>query len=84
MKPFVIALTLLCSAVAPAQNLRVVNAASLASGSVQPGSIITIFGTRLTTGVNFATDVQKPPVSLGGVTVSIGGSAAALFYVSPT
>src|ERR1043165_603597 len=69
---------------AQAQNLRVVNAASLAAGSVQPGSIITIFGTRLATGVAAAGDVQKPPVNLGGVTVSIGGSAAALFYVSPT
>ena len=84
MKRLVFALTLACAAVAPAQNLRIVNAASLAGGSVQPGSIITIFGTRLTTGVTFATDVQKPPVSLGGVTVSIGGTAAALFYVSPT
>jgi len=84
MKQLIFVLTLACAAVAPAQNLRIVNAASLGGGNVQPGSIITIFGTRLTTGVAFATDVQKPPVSLGGVTVSIGGSAAALFYVSPT
>src|SRR5260370_18216798 len=66
------------------QNLRVVNAASLSSGSVAPGSIITIFGTKLTSGVASATDATKPPSTLGGVTVSIGGSAAALFYVSPT
>jgi uncharacterized protein (TIGR03437 family) len=84
MKTLVVAFTLACAAVAPAQNLRIVNAASLSSASVQPGSIITIFGTKLTTGVAFATDVQKPPVNLGGVTVSIGGTAAALFYVSPT
>jgi uncharacterized protein (TIGR03437 family) len=83
MKRLLIALAFACAGVAQAQNLRIVNAASLAGGSVQPGSIITIFGTRLTTGVAFATDVQKPPVNLGGVTVSIGGSAAALFYVSP-
>jgi uncharacterized protein (TIGR03437 family) len=84
MKKLIIALTLVFSAIAQAQNLRIVNAASLTTGSVQPGSIITIFSTKLTTGVDFAPDVQKPPVSLGGVTVSIGGAAAALFYVSPT
>jgi uncharacterized protein (TIGR03437 family) len=84
MKTFVVTLTLACAMVAPAQNLRIVNAASLTTGGVQPGSIITIFGNKLTTGFAYATDVQKPPVNLGGVTVSIGGTAAALFYVSPT
>jgi uncharacterized protein (TIGR03437 family) len=67
-----------------AQNLRIVNAASLSSLSVSPGSIITIFGTQLTTSVAATSNVQTPPTTLGGVTVSIGGSAAALFYVSPT
>jgi uncharacterized protein (TIGR03437 family) len=67
-----------------AQNLRVVNAASLSSVSVAPGSIITIFGTKLTNGVSVASNVQSPPTSLGGVTVTIGGTSAALFYVSPT
>src|SRR5260370_40210721 len=67
-----------------AQNLRVVNAASLSSISVAPGSIITIFGTKLASGVASAADPAKPPSTLGGVTVSVGGSAAALFYVSPT
>jgi uncharacterized protein (TIGR03437 family) len=62
----------------------VVNAASLSSGSVAPGSIVTIFGTKLTNGVAVANNVQSPPTSLGGVTVSIGGTGAALFYVSPT
>jgi uncharacterized protein (TIGR03437 family) len=84
MKNLVIAITFACAATAQAQNLRIVNAASLTSGSIQPGSIITIFGTKLTTGVAYATDVRNPPVNLGGVTVSIGGMAAALFYVSPT
>jgi uncharacterized protein (TIGR03437 family) len=80
------AAALLCviSLTLSAQNIRVVNAASLSSGSVAPGSIITIFGTKLTSGVASATDATKPPSTLGGVTVSIGGSAAALFYVSPT
>jgi uncharacterized protein (TIGR03437 family) len=84
MKKLVFALTFAGATLAPAQNLRIVNAASLAATSVSPGTIITIFGTKLTTGVAYATDVQKPPVNLGGVTVSIGGTAAALFYVSPT
>src|SRR5258708_1076790 len=84
MKTLVITLTLACASLAQAQNLRIVNAASLASSSFAPGGIITVFGTKLTTGAAFATDVQKPPVSLGGVGVSIGGVAAALFYVSPT
>jgi uncharacterized protein (TIGR03437 family) len=69
---------------AQAQNLRIVNAASLSSVSLAPGSIFTIFGKGLTTGVTFATDVVHPPTNLGGVTVTIGGSAASLFYVSPT
>jgi uncharacterized protein (TIGR03437 family) len=84
MKKLILSLTLVFAGWAPAQNLRIVNAASLSATSVAPGSIITIFGTKLTTGVSFATDVQKPPVKLGSVTVSIGGTAAALFYVSPT
>ena len=84
MKPLVIAFTLACASLAPAQNLRIVNAASLSATSIAPGSIITLFGTKLTTDVTFAKDVKNPPVSLGGVSVSIGGTAAALFYVSPT
>src|SRR5260370_29929383 len=67
-----------------AQNLRIVNAASLSSVSVSPGSIITIFGTQLTTNVAAASNVQTPPTTLGGVTVTIGGSTAAFFYISPT
>src|SRR5689334_5092010 len=72
------------SSTLPAQNLRVVNAASLSNVSVAPGSIVTIFGTKLTTGVSFADDVKTPPATLSGVTVTIGGAAASLFYVSPT
>lgn len=67
-----------------AQNLKIVNAASLSAVSIAPGSIATIKGTNLTTGVAFADDAQHPPTSLGGVTVTIGGKSAALFYVSPT
>ena len=84
MKSLAIVLTLACAALAPAQNLRIVNAASLSATSIAPGSITTVFGTNLAGGVAYATNTQNPPVSLGGVTVSIGGVAAALFYVSPT
>src|ERR1700741_4243411 len=77
---------LLCvlSSTLTAQNLKVLNADSLAAVSLSPGSIISIFGTHLATGVAFADDVQHPPTKLGGVSVTIGGTAAALFYVSPT
>ena len=84
MKSFVIVFTLVCATLAPAQNLRVVNAASLSATSVAPGSIITVFGMSLANGVASAADAQNPPVNLGGVTVSIGGAVGALFYVSPT
>ena len=67
-----------------AQNLKIVNAASLTSGSVSAGTIVSIFGTQLNNGVSSAPNAQNPPSSLGGVTVTIGGTAASLFYVSPT
>jgi uncharacterized protein (TIGR03437 family) len=84
MKSLAIVLTLACAALAPAQNLRIVNAASLSATSFAPGSIITVFGTHLAGGIAYATDTRNPPTTLGGVTVSIGGVVAALFYVSPT
>ncbi len=67
-----------------AQNLKIVNAASLSAVSVAPTSIISIMGTKLSTGVAPAKDPSNPPTSLGGVSVTIGGTAAALFYVSLT
>ena len=73
-----------CSLAAQGQSLRIVNAASLSNVSLAPGSIFTIFGNNLAGGVAVTSNVQTPSTSLGGATVSIGGSAAALFYVSPT
>src|SRR5262245_36928244 len=67
-----------------AQDLKIVNAASLSEVSVAPGSIVTIVGKQLTRGVAAAEDAKTPPTTLSGVTVTIGGKAAALFYVSPT
>src|SRR5713226_7786008 len=83
MKKLLVA-ALLLAGTSLGQNLRIVNAASLTSVSVSPGEIVTILGTQLTTGVAYAANVQTPPTTLGAVTVTIGGAAAALFYVSPT
>jgi uncharacterized protein (TIGR03437 family) len=80
---FVTAIVSLCLG-AHAQGLRIVNAASLSAVSLAPGSIATIFGTNLAAGVAVADNVVTPPATLGGVSVTIGGSAASLFYVSPT
>ncbi len=71
------------TSVTVAQNLTIVNAASLSSVSVAPKSIVSIKGTNLSSNVAVAPDPSSPPTSLGGVSVSIGGTAAALFYVSP-
>jgi uncharacterized protein (TIGR03437 family) len=80
----VAALLCVISSTLSAQNLRIVNAASLSEGSVARASIVTIFGTKLANGVAAADDSLHPPTTLSGVSVTIGGKAAALFYVSPT
>ena len=69
---------------ASAQITGVFNAASLSSSAVAPGSIITIKGTRLTNTTTSFVDLSKIPTSIGGVTLTIGGIPAGLFYVSPT
>jgi uncharacterized protein (TIGR03437 family) len=71
-------------AIAGAQQLSIRNAASLAVGPVAPGSIVSIFGTQLTKSVGITNNVKTPPTTLAGVSVSIGGKAMGLFYVSPT
>jgi uncharacterized protein (TIGR03437 family) len=58
------------------------NAASFQPG-VAPGSIISIFGTGFTTAAAQAAGYPLP-VSLAGVSVSVGGKAAALYYAGPT
>lgn len=80
---FVTAIVSLCLG-AHAQGLRIVNAASLSAVSLAPGSIATIFGTNLAGGAAVTDNVVTPPATLGGVSVTIGGSPASLFYVSPT
>jgi uncharacterized protein (TIGR03437 family) len=67
-----------------APSLQIVNAASQQSVSIAPGSIIAIYGSNLTAGTAVSPGAATPPTTLGGVTVTIGKSAAALYFVSPT
>src|SRR2546427_3995953 len=61
------------------------NAASFVQNTgLTPGSIVTILGTNLSGATAFSTSPLNLPKSLGGVTVTIGGIACNLFYVSPT
>ncbi|HVW83309.1 MAG TPA: hypothetical protein VHB50_01445, partial [Bryobacteraceae bacterium] len=70
---------------ASAQISSVVNAASQVSGApVAPGTIITIFGAHLAPAVAVTPGSATPPSALGGVTVTVAGIAAPLYYVSPT
>jgi uncharacterized protein (TIGR03437 family) len=57
------------SETAPTATITVVNAASLASGPIAPGEIVTVFGSGFS-------DTQTQ--------LLLGGSAAKLFYTSPT
>jgi|SRR5579871_1839418 len=66
-----------------AQSIKIMNAASLSTVSLAPGSIATIKGDNLTTEAGFAPDATKPPTTLAGVSVTIGGTPAALFFASP-
>jgi uncharacterized protein (TIGR03437 family) len=65
------------------QITAIYNAASYELGDVvAPGEIVTIFGSSLAPGAQSAATTPLP-VSLNGVTVTIGGMPAPLFYVSP-
>jgi uncharacterized protein (TIGR03437 family) len=63
----------------------VVNAASNAPAgdAISPGEYIAIYGTGLFTPANTATALPPYPASLSGVSVSINGSAAPIYFVSP-
>ena len=69
------------SASAQARISAVVNAASYGT-PVQPGSLISIFGSNLAGGTAAAPGYPLPP-TLAGTSVSINGSPAPLLYVSP-
>lgn len=83
-----IGVNLKTAAVAPAiTSSGVVNGASYAAG-IAPGSWVAIFGQNLaaTSRTLTSADVVNGtlPTSLGGVTVTIDGQPAFLYYVSPT
>ena len=61
----------------------IVNAASLAAlANPSPGSVVSIFGSGLATGLVVA-DGPSLPTSLGGVSVTFDGLTAPLYFVSP-
>jgi uncharacterized protein (TIGR03437 family) len=67
----------------PAINsLGLVNAANLGNASTA-GSIVSLFGSGLASGIMKATGVPLPP-ALGTTSVQVNGIPAPLFYVSPT
>ena len=63
----------------------VVNAASSSpfTAGIAPGELITLYGTNLTASTVVAPGIPFP-TTLGGTQVSINGTAAAIYYVSPT
>lgn len=64
--------------------IQVVNAASYApSSTFAPGTIVTILGANLTNTVQATTNATTLPTTLGGVSVTIGGIPAGLYFVSP-
>src|ERR1039458_3318140 len=78
-------LVLAVSAPPLAAQTTVVSAASY-QGAIAPGSLATLFGTNLaqqTTAGSPGTDGSYP-TQLSGTTVTVGGAAADLVFVSPT
>ena len=73
---------LLIPGAALGQVSAVVNAASFA-GAPSPGSVSAVFGSNLAGNTATATTVPLP-YSLGGITVTVNGAAAPLWYVSST
>ena len=61
----------------------VVNAAGFQPGPVAPGSIVSVFGTNLAPAATYASQTPLPP-ALGGVSLTINGRTAPLFYAGPT
>ena len=64
----------------------VVNAASFAPAPqnfVAPGSLVSIFGSQLSSGSSLAAAALPLPVKLAGASVLVNGSSIPLLYVSP-
>lgn len=68
------------------QSLILSDAASYQQNvAISPGAIIAVKGSNLTNNVTLvAPDPTHPPTMLGGVTLTVGGLACGLYYVSPT
>ncbi|MGE0127248.1 MAG: CAP domain-containing protein [Blastocatellales bacterium] len=64
------------------QTVRTVNAANFAQ-TISPDSIVAAFGSQFTPSTLSATSFPLP-MTLGGVSVTVNGIAAPLFYVSPS
>ena len=60
----------------------VVNAATLSSGPVSPGSIVSVFGAGFAA-QNTVAPGAPLPTTLGGSSFAFGGAAAGIFFVSP-
>jgi uncharacterized protein (TIGR03437 family) len=67
---------------APDSAYAVVGAASYQADAVAPGAIVALFGTILTNGSGSETSFPLP-MSLGDTSVTINGTPAPLFFVSP-
>jgi uncharacterized protein (TIGR03437 family) len=78
----ILAVLLLMPVAAFGQVSAVVNGASFAGGP-SPGSLGAVFGSNLANTTALATTVPLP-YSLGGITVTVNGTAAPLWYVSST
>lgn len=69
--------------------LVTVSAATLKPGALAPGSLVTVFGSKLATTTASATDTDpnqagvQLPYSLGGSTVRVHGRLAQVLFVSP-
>ena len=72
-----------CLAQAQPVITTIANGASFQS-AVSPGSIVTIFGSNLVTGSAASAPGKPLPTSLAGSMVLINGSAAPLFFASPS
>jgi uncharacterized protein (TIGR03437 family) len=62
---------------------RVVNSASYL-GTLAPGALATLYGANLADAEQSGSGVQRFPTSLARTSVSVGGVAAPLIYISPT
>jgi uncharacterized protein (TIGR03437 family) len=54
------------------------------NAAISPGAIITVKGPNLAAAPVAAPDSSHPPMSLGGVTLTVNDVPCALYYVSPT